>query len=1599
MDWDRHFPRRGVVQELPAYPWQRQRHWVGSPLSWSQSIGDPAFTHPLLGQRLPTLDPSWFGEIDQVRVPWVVDHRAGGAVVMPATGYVEMALAAGRQAIPEAGEAIEVDRASITRALVVPGPGAEPVCVQTSLSAETGVVAVAGTTRRGQHPREHFRARVRPLLRAAPAAVDLAELRARIAEPVDVPGYYARAAEGRMVWGPAFRVLTGLWRAPGEVLGSYACPDQRDERYQAHPVLFDSALQAGVLWLVDRMLDGTAYLPSAIGAVRVWGRPDPEGFLHVRERSSGYEEVCWDITVIGADGRVAAEMEGVRLSRAHIQNTTRAERYHVELRAAPRPGDPAHSWPGADSATILAGASDRLSEVRSAWRELSYPSYKARLEATFARTLAAALRTLVCNPSDGEKGEQPELTVEELVGVCREEHLRAVVRAALPLMEREGVLERRGGQRVRLVVPVGDKAGLRELAEEGAAFPAQTALAVRVGQRMRELLGGEVAAAEVAGAGGAGDLLEQYHEVGPASVCANRLLRALVEEVVGGWPGDRPLRVLEVGAGTGGTTVTLLPVLPGDRVRYTVTEVAEPVLGRLRQRLSGVDAVEFGLLDLDGDPVGQGFPEGGFDLVVAAGCLHLAGDVDGALRGLGRLLAPGGKLLVAGPHRVEPFLGLLPEFRPPPSAGRWRELLAGAGYGEVVQVGPEEDPEAGDFSVLLATRSGNAVERSLDGTAEGTWVVVAEDEGDAVAVEVASLLRERGGRAVLAPLSGDPAAWASRAAASDAVTFALLLGGSESEDVVERITRRAAALRAIALACEELPQDLPVRLWLVTRPCGALPEPHPGASHPEDAATWGTVRSLGNEQPTLDARRVCLHRSGDARRDAGKLTAELLDPGDDDEIVLTRQGRFTPRLVRTPPPTAPASAYRLGVHEPGLSYELFWEQAETPRPGPGQVLIEVRAIGLNYRDVMCALGMLPSEAVEAVFGGHELGLECAGTVVAVGPGVTRVRPGDRVMAAGPVGFGSHAVIEEWSAVPVPDGLGFAAAATLPMPFVTAYHSLHHCARLRRGETVLVHGGAGGVGLAALAYARHVGAHVIATAGSEAKRDLLKAMGAAHVLDSRSLHFGEQVKELTGGRGVDVVLNSLAGEAISRGLECLRHGGRFVELGKRDIYENRHVALRSFADNIAFFGVDVGTLMWKDPELAAEQAAAFRQVLDPRPLPHTVFPAERVADAFALMGRSRHIGKVVVSLDGPVEARFRPARRRPAAGTYLITGGLSGFGAVTARHLARRGVRRLALVSRRGADTPGAPELLEELRGLGAEVAVFRADVADREAMRGVLRGLDDLRGVVHAAMRLDDAPLADLSDERIRAVLRPKVAGALVLDELTADLPLEEFVLYSSLTTIGNIGQTPYVSANLFLEALARRRRAEGRPALAVCLGALAGTGVLAQGTQAEALTWLGVASMDPALALAAVDDMLADGADVAMVGQCDWGRLRQSLPGLRRPWLSAVLPPGAAQVSDPGDLLSRLATMTADEAHEHVAERLIELLSGVLLVPAADIDPDRRLDEYGLDSLMGTQLLVSIRNALHVDIPPMELIRGAGTVTDITRTVLLRIGLHPTAN
>ncbi|MFC5744518.1 SDR family NAD(P)-dependent oxidoreductase [Actinomadura rugatobispora] len=1659
IDWDDHFPRPGAVRPLPAYPWQRERHWIGQPSAWVPRMGVAALQHPLLGERMPSPRPMWGGELDPGRVPWLNDHRAGGVPVMPATGYLEMMIAAGRLALPEAAEAVEVDRVDISRALVLtPATENEPVCSGLGLDPETGLVTVASAEDRTKQPRENCRGRVRALLRPAPPPVDVAGLRARVAAPVDVADYYARAAEGNMAWGPHFQVLTGLWQGNGEVLGEYSCPAQEDDRYQAHPVVLDSALQAGVLWLVEELRSGTGYMPASIGSVRLWGRPAAEGLLHVRERSRTAEEVCWDITITDLQGRVSVEMRECRLRRLRGSLSAPLARYETVLRAAPRGGQVAGGRRAADPvepAEILAGAAGPIDRLRSAWHELDYGRFATLAEKTFAHALAHALARAL-----GALDTAETFTPEQLAEICHEPHHRLMLHQALPLLERHGLLERASGTHLRWATPPEDADELhRDLVWQGTGFAAHGTLAVRVGRHLPDLLSGRRTAADLLSGGGGADLLEQFHEIGPVSLFVNRIVRALVEEIVREWPADRPLRVLEVGAGSGGTTAAVLPVLPADRVRYTVTDAAETALAKLRQRFSDSDVVDHVRLDLDRDPGGQGLPLGCFDLVIAVDALHLAEDVTASLRHLSALLAPGGRLLAAEPHRAGPLLpilGMLEEFwrfrdrdlrprSPLLSRDQWPAVLAEAGFTGVVQTGDDREPGRDDFSVMLASASATPVpdEPRLEETGidapepdgRDAWIIAAEDD-DGLAARLEAVLSERGAHAGRSPLGADPDHWVSRVPSDvRTVTFAVLLGGEDPggpEAVVEQITRRAAALRGIVLACEQLPQDLPVSLWLVARPCGALPEPDlPDVeTYPQDAATWGSVRSLGNEHPRLAVRRVCLHPTGDAALDADRLAAELLEPDEEDEILLTGRGRFVPRLREAPPatvtmsgaspdassdvsPDAPSGGdlcYRLAVHDPGLSYGLAWHQTRRPVPEPGQVAIEVRAAGVNFRDVMRAVNMLPTEAIEAVFGWHELGLECAGIVTAVGPGVTGLQPGDRVVTAGPVGFGDHTVADAWAAGRIPDGHTFAQAATLPMGLATAFHSLVHCARVRAGEIVLVHGGAGSVGLAVLHIARRLGVRVIATAGTPAKRDLLRALGAEHVLDSRSLEFAERVRDLTAGRGVDVVINSLAGEAVSRGLETLRHGGRFIELGKRDIYENQPLLLRPFGDNLSYFGVDVGTLMWKDPERAAEDMGVWLDLYrsgEMAALPHTVYPAARVDEAFALMRHSRHIGKVVVSFDPRDEpVAVRPERTAPTLdpdGTYLVTGGLSGFGAVTARRLAGLGARHLALVGRRGADTPEASGLLADLRGEGVSVSVHAADAADRAAMGRILDDLDagghPVRGIVHAAMHLDDAPLTELPDERIRAVLHPKVAGAMVLDDLTRDRPLDLFVMYSSIAALGNIGQSSYAAANLYLEALARHRRRHGRPALTIALGPLAETGVLARGgegqAQARALAVFGGETMRPAQALAAVEDMVTEGAGAALVGRFDWARLSRALPALRRPMTAALLPAGLEeQEAGQAQLLEMLARMDGEGVRAFLVEQITQGLSEVLLVPADQIAPDRRLDEYGMDSLMAAELLASVRARYGIDIPPMELLRSGGTVADIAQVVLLRLGL-----
>ncbi len=1607
---DRYFPRPGRVVDLPSYPWQHERHWRGTPGQWIRSSGDGTLDHPMLGERMDVLEPVWLGTVEPTLLPWLASHKVAGVVLMPAVGYVEMALAAGRRTMNAAAEITDL---AIPAPLPLSWAEGMDVRIQTSMSADDGVIRIASTTGTEQAWRLHAQGRVRRLLCGPPPPVDVTSPQDWATEHWDADAFYALLEEAGLDYGPYFQVLHDVYLGPGQVLARYQSGVDQQE-YEAHPAILDGAIHAGV-----PLLEGRSFLPGAIDRVRLWHQPSSTGFVHVRQRSLTRREACWDILVGDDDGTVAAELLGCRMRRAGADQAPPA-RYVTVLKAAARQEDAAAPSPLPGPSDLVTAAGKAIHDVVAKWDQPAYERLQQMAEKATAHVARAGIGDMLPG--------REEFTTDDLLAAGMLPKYLRMWQVVAPLCEQHGLLERRGVGRWRTTgrsaAPDAELAQsvLLDLPQHGA----EVLMHGRMAANWADVVCGRCDPLELLFGDGGSDTVEHYYDGAPIAHAQNRLALSVLQAMVARWPADRPLRVLEVGAGTGGTTAMLLPALPPERAQYVFTDASSAFLVPAEARFKTFSFVDYRSLDVDGDLEEQGFHDGTFDVIVASHVLHVAQDLRRSLGGLGRLLAPNGLLLASEFHSVETIVGsvgFLDQFwsftdtdlrpaSPLLSREQWSALLVQCGFDDVAHCGVDDESSAADFSVTVARWPHRpSATPALRAAAPGvTWTFAVEDPADVDRVSaVAATVSRAGAPAVVVVADSDEARMAELVQAGASVVF--VLGGDDNSaaDAVSRAVRRFGLLRSFATVCQAFPPRHGTTLWLVTRPTGALPAPELPLA-PVDAAVWGAGRVLANERADYVIKRVSWERSADVEGDADRLARELLSPSDEDEVVLTGAGRFVPRQIERQRPLRLVErhdrGYEIEIRQPGLSYDLAWVEAPRRTPAPDEVVIEVAAAALNYMDVMIAMGSMPPDVAGGGPGGEQVpGLECSGVIVEVGSDVQTFRPGDRVCAVAPRSFASHVITKASMAVPVPDDMDLVHAATIPVAFLTVHYSLDHLARLAPGETVLVHGAAGGVGLAAIQYAKAVGATIVATAGTATKRTLLSLLGVEHVLDSRSLAFADQVRELT-GTGVDVVLNSLSGEAIPRGLELLRPYGRFVELGKRDIYANSRVTLRAFRDNVSLFCVDVSQLAAVQPSLARAQVEEITRRVHAgqyRPLLHRTYPAARIAEAFRSMQQSRHVGKLVVSFDddpAPVECSPAPVRL-DAEGTYLVTGGLSGLGAEVARGLGRWGARRLALVGRRGLASPEAPALIEELAADGIEVSAIAADATDPVAMAAVIAAVESpghpLRGVVHAAMQLDDGGVLELGDERFRTAMAPKMQGGMVLDALTRDRQLDFFVAFSSMTAlIGTLNQANYAAGNLFLEALMRSRDGAGRPALAVAWAGISDVGYVARRGLRESLTGLGLLFLSPEQVLEALRELLGLPDVVVGVGGVDWGRLSAMLPLAKSPRLADLLPPLIEGTEYRRDEFVRILSESAPEdARRLVEETLAKIVAGILQSSPDRLDRSRPLNDVGMDSLMTVELLATTSEQFQCDIPLAELVNSALTIEAVAQLILARLDLH----
>lgn len=733
----------------------------------------------------------------------------------------------------------------------------------------------------------------------------------------------------------------------------------------------------------------------------------------------------------------------------------------------------------------------------------------------------------------------------------------------------------------------------------------------------------------------------------------------------------------------------------------------------------------------------------------------------------------------------------------------------------------------------------------------------------------------------------------------------------------------------------------------------------------DGAAIWGLARVARRELPALDIVTVDLPGADDEA--APERLADVLEvAARGEEIALRRGGALVCRLAKD-------------VAMPTVDTPVRLPEPDGAMPGPGEVAIDVVASGLNFRDVLHHLGRLPESAARMPYG-----LECAGRVAAVGPGVGGLAPGDPVIAGLTVNsLSGRVLMPQEFVVARPPSLSYRDAASLPLAFVTAHYALDRLAGLKRGERVLIHAAAGGVGQAAIQVARRAGAEIFATA-SPGKWDYLRRQGIAHVFNSRDGSFAEAILTATGGKGVDVVLNSLSGEVVSASLACLAEGGHFIEIGKLEEWSEDRVA--SLPRGIRFSSFDLWDVK-EDAGLVAQMMAEMvARIRDGSlsPLRSEAFPIGSATRAFHHMARARHIGKIVIDQD--VRAFVRPDA------AYLVTGGLGALGLFTARWLVDRGAAHIVLVGR-SPPGEGARQAIAALEAQGAEVRVVRADVADADSMAALLSGLDEsgmpLAGIVHAAGVLDDASIANQTPEKFAAVMRPKLDGARVLDRLTRARPLDFFLIYASAAGIlGNPGQANYCAANTALDALAEARTAAGLPTIAIDWGPWAGIGMAAR----AGLRPGDVGAIDPAEAGALLDRLMLSGQAQCVVLAIDWPAWLQA-SGSPPPLLSLFSARAAAAdapitVPPRPPILAELEPLDERERARRLRAHVRRLVANALEVGPEKVDPRQELATLGFDSVMSMELKAGLESGLGIGLGS-TLAFDYPTVDAITRHLL----------
>lgn len=1606
----RWFPQAGKRLELPLYAWQKEHHWYPVTVESHNLLGRYS-EHPLLGAPLPLQPLHWENQLDTSRMPWLADHQVGESVVYPGAGFIELVLnAAGHF---RNGSSIEVEELEILAPLILEDTHSK--VIQTRIDNESGEMTIVSRAHAisdqwtlNCKARAVHQTTGRALSVVAPTLPDRSP-------DFDTQYHQQQALRAGLQYGPAFSAVAYGWNCGDEILARLTLPEPIQDsasEYLLHPGVLDSAIQLILHFLTKELgqNSGTAFIPARVGRVIVQRTVlQQPSLVRLKLQRKAPHSLLTRFELFDDNGNAIAVMEDVRFKAIRLYRSNNHETAFLNYHLTPTPRTQLSIKELAadlDQAVNLAfsGAKEKI---------LRYSNEVAPLlENLIIHAMAESLREIFDNLTTLDSAEVEALNLKN----PENQNLR---RALLAHAQPYGTISLSDGSYQLNQDSVDSKISsnliwntlLRDYPDYFTAIH----LAGRTSSGItRKFLGQSEDVQPVNDCATYQRLFKDTMTQTCYPVIASALQQVITSQQQKLVSGQR-LSVLEVSATQSHYGYSLCGELNFDYTDFAFASYSPEALEsvtHLQERYPLATTIELDLEAPIDDAVANGRQ---FQLAVITLDQYSTQKNLKLLERIKPLLAEGASILISG---LQPQFWL--DFAFSGSADWWQN---------------EDSAQASDQQWLSTLESQNFTDLSLLTSAKldcgfyligATWsgnstvpAQKAEGNSDHWLILTSGEQKEQNLIKTLSAADGNYTTSTSKesnalfkllskhASEGSAITQVILLDQiGNNSDPLSSQAARCTLVTELAQALETAHSQ--AQIWLVTEgvgatiPCDQNLTVQVITEVPADAAVWGFGRTFMNESLNNSVRLIDLPLGLNTKA-VNELVAELQTPSDEPELIITAAGeRFAPRLRIEDRPTAlitereDASHISLGFNLPGQLRNLQWQAKPIQSLRDDEVEIDVKATGLNFRDIMYALGLLSDEAIENGFAGATMGLEFSGQVTRIGKDVTQYAAGDAVVGFGSACFSNRIVSTTYSIAHMPEGVSYEGAATIPTTFLTVYYALHHLARLQPGEKVLIHGAAGGVGIAAIQIAQWLGAEIYATVGSQEKREFLELMGVTHIYNSRELTFAEEIlRDTEDGRGVDVVLNSLAGEAINQNFRVLKPFGRFLELGKRDFYENTPIGLRPFRNNISYFGIDADQLQQEQPALTSKLFSEMMQLFADGTLftlPYTEFNAHQIIDAFRYMQQAKQIGKIIVTYEEGLNADTISASSQPESAkleldpeaTYLVTGGLSGFGLKTAQWLVEKGAKHLLLISRRGTASEEAAEFLRSSAEQGVSALAKACDVTDKVSLERIIdlcgRDIPPLKGIVHAATVINDNLIRNLDQKQIETSLAAKLKGAQHLHELTRHLPLDMFVLYSSATTLlGNPGQAAYVAANHWLEALTATRKSQNLAATCARWGAIDDVGFLSRNEEIKRALQnrLGGNALNSEEALLVLEQMLLSNSPSLGIMELDWNSLSRFLPtASQNKFREIALSSAEAENCNEGklDLETMMREMSESEFQAAILEILTRELSAILMIPETKIDPERSIYDMGMDSLMGVELMSAVEARTGIQIPVMAL-------------------------